>query len=98
MMKKSDTPVGPEQNKHKESETAYPDVIVPEGEEPEEENPTAYALLSKIEDPYYRKQSAEMNGSRESFHEENKSNLPIYKSFYSVTPTKSASSSIFQQK
>lgn len=31
----------------------YPDVIA--SEEPEEENPMAYTLLTKIEDPYYAK-------------------------------------------
>lgn len=37
----------------------YPDVITPaiEKEEQEEDNMAAYSLLSKIEDPYYSKES-----------------------------------------
>jgi hypothetical protein len=35
------------------SSPEYPDVLVPE--EPEEDNPTAYTLLSEIKDPYYTK-------------------------------------------
>ncbi len=41
----------------------YPDVLTPE--EPEEDNPTAYALLSEIKDPYY----ANTERSSGSFHE-----------------------------
>jgi len=44
----------------------YPDVLVPEDQE--EENPTAYTLLSKIEDPYYTK-SESTDPSKGSFHE-----------------------------
>ncbi len=46
----------------------YPDVLVPaESEEPEEDNPTAYALLSEIKDPYYEK--TQPKGRTDSFHE-----------------------------
>eukprot|EP00826_Nyctotherus_ovalis_P001198 TRINITY_DN10163_c0_g1_i16.p1 TRINITY_DN10163_c0_g1~~TRINITY_DN10163_c0_g1_i16.p1 ORF type:complete len:303 (+),score=48.27 TRINITY_DN10163_c0_g1_i16:235-1143(+) len=57
-------------------------------EEPEEENPTAYALLSKIEDPYY---ANEKDKDREEMKEENKSNIQVYRSFYASSRQKAGS-------
>ncbi len=97
-MKKTEVATGSPYSKPLDNPVEYPAVIMPESEhsaeEPEEENPAAYALLSKIEDPYYsRKLSYTGTACKDSFHEDNKSNLPIYKSFYSMSPTKSESSS-----
>jgi len=49
----------------------YPDVIA--SEEPEEENPNAYTLLSKIEDPYYTK-NEHSERTKSSFNEGNINN------------------------
>lgn len=71
----------------------YPDKIVVE--EIEEENPTAFTLLTKIEDPYYaRKQSNDCAEQPSTSNEEIKSSIQVYESFY-ASPKKSGSSSTF---
>ena len=91
-MKKATEPAG----SFEFQQSSYPGALTPEYEEPEEENPTAYTLLSKIEDPYYAPKQPNGEAARkDSYRQENQSNLPIYKSFYSVTPTRAGSSGIF---
>ena len=61
----------------------YPNEIITD--EPEEENPTAYALLAKIEDPYYSVKDQPPNPSNQMVvsNEHDPSNIQVYKSFYS---------------
>jgi hypothetical protein len=70
-------------------DSGYPDKILLE--EPEEENPTAYALLSEIKDPYYsHKESSDYAEDLSISQEEMKSNIEVYKNFYAY-PKKSES-------
>lgn len=88
-MKNSDLPLEFEQKKESELND-YSNGV--HAEEVEEENPTAYALLTKIEDPYYTsKQSKDIMEPKNIEHEENKSNIQVYESFYSSIRPKSGS-------
>jgi len=65
----------------------YPDKVTLE--EPEEENPTAYALLSEIKDPYYsRKELSDSPENLSMSKEEMNANIEVYKNFYAY-PEKS---------
>jgi len=61
----SNTPKG--KIAHTEQDYFYPDVLVSgvKGEDLEEDNPTAFTLLTKIEDPYYKDWHSSMGDSKE---------------------------------